>query len=214
MFLFRTQDLPKELLTSASLRELAKGEILCRQGEPVEAVFVVLSGRIQLCATTTGGKPVPLYTARAGECVSEAALFAETYCSDVIAETKSRVHAFPNRALRELVCRRSDLAAEFMGLQAERCMRLRIALELRSLRTARERILQYIETFADPRSKILTLDRTLRNVSDDLGLAHESFYRTLAELVNEGIVIRNKTTLRVRRRSPRGRALERTQRRS
>ena len=198
MFLCRTEELPKQLLRSASFQELMRGEFLCRQGEPVRAVFVVLSGRVQLCASTSDGKRVPLYTARAGECVAEAALFAEFYCSDVIAEVKSSVRSFPAHFLRQALHDQPDLAAEFMGLQAKRCQSLRVSLELRSLRTARERILQYIELSVPSGSKTIRLDRTLKNLSDDLGLSHESFYRTLGQLTEEGVVTRTKTTIGLR----------------
>ncbi len=86
-----------------------------------------------------------------------------------------------------------------MSEQAKRCASLRISLELRSLRSARERILQYIQIFALKDSQTLRLDRTLKNVADDLGLTHETFYRTLAQLIEEGIIGRTKDTLSLRR---------------
>ena len=158
-------------------------------------MFAVEYGRLQLCASTSDGKQVPLYTVRTGECVAEAALFAENYCSDVVAEIRSRVRSFPIKALQETLRVRPDLAAEFMTLQAKRCQTLRISLELRSLRSARGRILQFIETFAPAGSKTVTLDRPFRNLADDLGLAHEVFYRTLAHLIEEGLVKRTKSTI-------------------
>ena len=201
MFLFRTQELPEQLVAEATSRDLARGEILCRQGEAVEAVFALVYGRVQLCASTSDGKHVPLYTVRAGECVAEAALFARHYCSNAVAETRSRVQAFPVQALRDTLRKRPDLAAEFMALQANRCHTLRVSLELRSLRSARERILQYVQLSAPAGSKTVTLDRTLKNVADDLGLTHETFYRTLSQLIEEGVVRRTKTTLALTERS-------------
>jgi len=197
VFLCQLDTLPKDLAAATSSRELAKGEVLCRQGEPVKAVFVVVTGRVQLCAVTSDGKHLPLYTARSGECVAEAALFAESYCSDVVAEVRSVVRIFPVKSLQATLRERPDLAAEFMSLQSKRCQILRMSLELRSLRTARERILQYVEMFAPSGSRTVTLDRTLKNVADDLGLTHESFYRTLRHLIEEGILTRTKTTIAI-----------------
>jgi CRP-like cAMP-binding protein len=198
VFLFRTDELPRALFEASSFRDLARGETLYCQGEPVEAVFLVVHGRLQLCTTTTDGKCVPLYAVRPGECVSEAALFAERYCSDAIAETKSRVQAFPTKSLQNALQRHPDLAAEFMALQAKRCNTLRINLELRSLRSARERILQYIQISAPDGSRKVKVDRTLKSVASDLGLTHETFYRTLAQLIEEGVVKRTRDTLSLR----------------
>ncbi|MDP9339688.1 MAG: Crp/Fnr family transcriptional regulator [Acidobacteriota bacterium] len=195
MFLLRDQGLPQQLMAEARSHELARGETLCRQGEPVKAVFAVEHGRLQLTTLTSEGKQVPLYTVRAGECVAEAALFAESYCSDVVAEVRSRVRSFPIAPLRDTLRKRPDLAEEFMALQAARCNTLRINLELRSFRSARSRILRFIEISAAAKSRIVTLDRTLKNLADDLGLTHEAFYRTLAQLIDDGLVKRTKNTI-------------------
>lgn len=195
MFLFRAENLPEQLRAEAASRDLSRGDTLCRQGQPVEAVFAVEYGRLQLSASTSDGKQVPLYTVGSGEFVAEAALFAHYYCSDVVAEVRSRVCSFPIHPLREALRKRPDLALEFMSLQAKRCNTLRISLELRSLRSARSRILQYIEISAPPGCRTVTLDRTLKNVADELGLTHETFYRTLAQLIDEGLVKRGKNTL-------------------
>ena len=190
MFLFQTNRLPRELLASTPSRHLYRGEYLYRQGETVQAVFAVVCGRVQLCTSTSEGRQVPLYTVGAGECVAEAALFAENYCSDVVSETESHVRAFPKRELRQTLLQNPDLAEEFMTLQAKRCHRLRTQLELRSLRSARERILQFLKMSALPNTSSITLDRPLKNMADDLGLTHESFYRTLKTLMDDGMVRR------------------------
>ena len=195
MFLLRSDDLPNELNAVMSSHELARGETLYRQGEPVQAVCALEHGRLLLYTCTSEGKQVPLYTVRSGECVAEAALFAQSYCSNAVAEVQSLVRSFPIKPLQDALRTRPDLAAEFMSLQAKRCQILRVTLELRALRSARQRILQFIETFAPPGSKRITLDRTLRNIADDLGLAPEVFYRTLSQLIEEGLVERTKTTI-------------------
>ncbi|HEX4807296.1 MAG TPA: helix-turn-helix domain-containing protein [Bryobacteraceae bacterium] len=128
-------------------------------------------------------------------------MFADRYCSDAIAETKYRVRAFPTKSLRNALHKRPDLAAEFMALQAKRCNSLRISLELRSLRSARERILQFIQISAPDGSGKVKLDRTLKNVASDLGLTHETFYRTLADLIAEGVIARTRDSLSLRESS-------------
>lgn len=111
-------------------------------GDAARAVNTVILGRVQLCTTSTDGKQISLCVAGAGECVDGAALFADRNCSDALAETYSHVRAFPKEALRKVLLEDPDLALEFMTLQAKSWNALRIRFELRSLRSARERILQ------------------------------------------------------------------------
>jgi len=194
LFLAHLKRLPEGLVATSSVRDLAPNEFLYHRGDPATAVHVVINGRVRLLCVSSEGKQVPLYVARSGECVSEHCLFAETYCSDVIAEVRSQVRAFPQDALRSTLLEYPKLIAEFMSLQTQRFNRIRLSLELRSLRSARERIRQYLG-LASSSSGTVRLDRPLKYIAEDLGLAYETFYRTLGQLVDEGVVIRTARTL-------------------
>jgi CRP/FNR family transcriptional regulator, dissimilatory nitrate respiration regulator len=161
----------------------------------VRSVFALEYGRLQSWVATTDGKQVPLYTVRSGECVLEEALFQDFHFSAVVAEIRSRVRSFPISAVKAALRQRPDLAAEFMALQGKRFSALSLSLELRSLRSARSRIMQFIRASAPAGSNGFRLDRTLKNIADDLGLTHEVFYRTLAKLIKEGRVRRTKNSI-------------------
>ena len=190
MFLLRTDDLPKQLTTQATSLDLARGDTLCRRGDPVKLLFALEYGRLQSWVSTTDGKQVLLYTVHSDECVLEESLFQNYYCSDVVAEIRSRVRSFPITAVKATLRQRPDLAAEFMALQGNRFSALSLSLELRSLRSARSRIMQFIRASTPAGS-----NRTLKNIADDLGLTHEVFYRTLAQLIKEGLVRRTKRSI-------------------
>jgi CRP-like cAMP-binding protein len=97
--LLRTGLLPLAYLNAATRRELTPGQTLCRRGDSTDVIFVVESGRLRLTSTTSDGRVVPLHLIRGGEYVSEAALFADSYCGDVIAESHSRVIAYPKKLI-------------------------------------------------------------------------------------------------------------------
>src|SRR5687768_18283766 len=52
----------------------------------------------------------------------------------------------------------------------------------RSVRSARERILQHLELIAEDDQHALRLDSTLKDLAAEIGLTHEAFYRALAAL--------------------------------
>jgi len=201
MFLLRTPDLPEQLTAQATSLDLERGETLCRRGDRVRLLFALEYGRLTSWVATTDGKQVPLYTVRSGECVPEEALFQDFHCSDVVAEIRSRVRSFPIIAVKATLLQRPDLAAEFMALLGNRFSALSLSLELRSLRSARSRIMQFIRISAPAGSNGVRLDRTLKNIADDLGLTHEAFYRTLTQLIKEGVVRRTKNCIVLRETS-------------
>lgn len=187
--------LPPSLLAATVRRQVEGGAFLYHRGDPASSVFTVERGRLCLYSTTSEGHTVPFYVVYAGECVSEAALFAEAYCSDVRAEMDSCVRVFPKMALLSAIRENPELAQQFMAAQANRFNALRLRLELRNLRSARERVLQYLGAMAMGGS--MSIDRPLRSIADDLGLSQESFYRTLAQLVKEGTIKREKRAIRL-----------------
>ena len=197
MVLSRLQELPKCLLASTTCRRVEQGSFLYRRGDAAVSVFTLERGRLCLFSTTNEGSTVPFYIVYPGECVSEASLFADAYCGDVQAEVPSCVRVFPKAALLMAIRENPELAQEFMTAQARRFHALRIRLELRNLRSARERVLEYFRAMALPGEEAYPIDRPLKCVADDLGLSHESFYRTIAQLLKEGAIRREKRVIRL-----------------
>ena len=63
-------------------------------------------------------------------------------------------------------------------------------MELRNVRTARERVLQDLWLNAGATERTVPIAGDLQDLAADLGLTRESFYRTLAGLEAEGGVAR------------------------
>ncbi len=195
MRLFCLEKLPPELQAAVTYRYLRVNEVLYRQGDMSKAVFCVLQGRMRLDNHVPSQGTVPLYVIRPGECVSEAALFAERYCSDAVAEITSLVSIFPNLLLQAALEKDPELAREFMTLQSRRFNVIRRSMEIRSIRPAKERVLQYLLSSKPANSSRLWLDRPLKRIAEDIGLTHEAFYRTMRELERENTIRWRENTL-------------------
>ena len=112
------EGLPASVRQRSTVRALAPGETLFRQGNKASAIFEVEEGRLLLTRATIDNHPVILHTARKGELLAEASLFAASYHCDAVAAVASRVRAYPKRDL--LAAFRSDPAVgeSFMALLA------------------------------------------------------------------------------------------------
>ena len=183
---------PAELARALRVRELAANEPLFHQGEPAAALYLVEAGRLRLVRRTVDDRLVNLHTAGAGEMFAEAALFSDRYHCDAIAAVPSRVRVIPKATLRAALHADIDFFEAFTARLARQLQAVRVRLELRNVRSARQRMLQYLALSAGPDGRTVTLDGPLQDMAADLGLTREAFYRTLAALEAQGALVRGK----------------------
>ena len=193
--------LPAAIRERSRVRELDAGQALFRQGDRTFAIFEVERGRLRLIRNTVAGHPVVLHTARPGELLAEAALFAPAYQCDAVSAAASRVRAYPKREL--LAAFRGDpvLAERFMAVLAHQIHGLRARLEERNIRSARERVLHHVAMHAGADGRTMRVEGTLMDIAAEIGLTPEVLYRTLAELDKEGVVRRTPSGIVLRKRA-------------
>lgn len=169
----------------ASLRTLAAGELLFRQGERTFGVFRLARGCVRLQRFTPAGAVVPMHTVREGEPFAEAALFADHYHCQAEALRASEVLVYERGALLDSLRMQPDAMADLARDLAQRVQQLRQAIELRQPRSAAERVLQYLRLHADGAGTWRTRG-SLKEWAEEIGLTHEALYRTLARLERDG----------------------------
>ncbi len=187
-----SDDLPGALRRVSLFRDLAAGETLFRQGEPAAAIYRVESGRLRLVRRTIDDHLVGLHTARRGEFFAEASLFAETYHCDAVAATQTRVRIYPKAEVMAALRADPALAESFMARLAHQIQELRARMELRSIRSARERLLQYLRLLDRHSGHRVAIEGPLQDLAAEIGLTREALYRTLAVLEAEGALTRTK----------------------
>jgi CRP-like cAMP-binding protein len=192
--------LPDAIRAKAPRRALNTGEHLFRQGDKAAAIYWVEAGRLELVRHTVDDHPVTLHTAKAGELFAEAALYSEVYHCDAIARTASRVRVLAKRTLRAALREDPGLAERTMAVLAREIQRLRSRLELRNIRSARLRLMHHLALAAEPGTRMVRLDGTLKDLAAELGLTHEVLYRTLGNLERERVVARGRATITLGKR--------------
>lgn len=194
---FSQDSLPPRLRESSYTRSFAQNEVLFRQGEYASAFYMVETGRVKAVRYTTDGSDVTLQVAREGESVATEAVFIERYSCTGIAETRTTVTVFPKAQLLASLRNNPLLLMLFAKRLSELVFDLKDNLELRGTRSARSRILRYLNLVSDPNTKTLNVDRPLKNIANELGLAPEVLYRTLTQLEREGKISRQKRIIQL-----------------
>ena len=169
-------------------RRLGRDEPLFHRGARVESIFRVEQGRVRLERRTIDGRLLVLHATRPGEFVAEASLFAEAYHCDASAAEPSIVSSCPRTSLLAAMNADSAKAVIFAQLLARQLQTVRHRLELRNIRSARERILVYLELNAEGATRRLALPSQLQDIAAELGLTREAFYRALAALERDGSI--------------------------
>ena len=187
--------LSASLDAGSTIRVLAAGELLFRQGDPAAAIYKVESGRLRLIRRTVDDHLVILHTARRSEFFAEASLFANTYHCDAVAAAPSRVRVYPKQIVIEAMRTAPALAEAFMARLARQLQELRARMELRNIRSARERVLQYLRLRANGEERTFVIEGQLQDIAAEIGITREALYRTLAALESESHLTRIETTI-------------------
>ena len=187
--------LPPSLEAGSVVRVLAPGELLFRQGDPATAIRKVESGRLRLIRRTVDDHLVILHTARRGEFFAEASLFADAYHCDAVAAAQSSVRVYQKEIVINALRTDPALAEAFMARLARQLQELRARMELRNIRSARDRVLQYLRLCAGIGGRSVVLDGQLQDIAAEIGITREVLYRTLSALETEGHLTRTETAI-------------------
>lgn len=173
-----------------TVRQLATGAVLFRQGDKTFGFFRLVSGRIRLIRVTPGGTEVPMHIARPGELLAEASLFSTQYHCDAVATKESEVLVYSKEEIVRQLKAQPDEMWRLAAEMARRVQGLRTQLEIRQIRSAPMRVLQALRLRCDA-SGCWKQDGTLKQFAEEIGLTHEALYRTLAKLEQDGRIIRS-----------------------
>lgn len=175
MLPFPFSSLPDSAISNLNI---GPGDHVFRLGETPSGFFHLADGEVHLVRHTKSGDEVPIHRAFAGDFFAEASLFSETYHCDAIVQANSRVSKIDKIQTLNFMTANPIFSMEVSAYLARQVQDYRRVLELRSIRSAHERILMAV---ADG-----WLRGSIMSFAAQIGLTHEATYRTLSDLVKTG----------------------------
>ncbi len=191
MSVLTTQQLPLDLQRAMTFQALSAGQLLIQQGESAHFIYFVVFGRVRL-VSFTDEQIITHCFVDAGESFAETALFSEVYTCTAIAEVDSRISMIPKSHFLEALSTSSELTEVYIRQLTQRFLSLKTLLELRSIRSARERIMRYLMLNVQPDGVTVNLQRSLKDWASELGLSPDAVSRILNQLRDEGRITRRK----------------------
>jgi CRP-like cAMP-binding protein len=172
-------------------KSLAPGEFLFNKGDSATHLYTVQAGCVRMVRFSHEGDPVVMHTARAGDGLAEASLFSPIYHCDAEAVLPSTVTCYDKKIIVANLRDSPEKALACIALFSRQVRSLRTLLEVRAIRSARDRVLHYLMLQANPETMTVSLGGSVKTMAHDLAMAHETLYRTLASLEKEGEISRS-----------------------
>lgn len=171
---------PFKELTQASYHsfELKPGEYLFRMGDETHSIYLLQSGEIHLQRYSEAGHLIIIHRAFTDQYFAEASLFSDTYHCDAVAAKDSVVKHINRSAVLDRMKESPEFSFRVTAYFARQVQDYRRLLELRSIKSAKERVLAGLQEGWHKGSII--------SFAAQLGLTHEATYRALNELVRDG----------------------------
>jgi CRP/FNR family transcriptional regulator, dissimilatory nitrate respiration regulator len=175
-------ELPTNARDASRQVVIQTGGLLFQRGDRPKAMLCILSGEARLIRRTGTGGTLILQRSRGGF-IAEASLDHDAYHCDAVASEPSVILSVPIRAFN-LALGETAFRSGWIAHLARELRRVRAHAERLNLRTARERIVHFIETEGD--GGIITLTQSKKDWASTLGLTHEALYRALAQMQRDG----------------------------
>ncbi|MBK8840309.1 MAG: Crp/Fnr family transcriptional regulator [Hyphomonadaceae bacterium] len=152
-----------------------QGRHLFRRDDPVQNMFLIESGAVQLIRAHRGGGALVLQRASAGSILAEASLFTTSYHCDAITTELVRATLIARRALRKLFLSNPEFAQAWAIHLSGEVRNARRRAEILSLRTVAERLDAWIAEHGRLPDK-----GGWRGVALEIGASPEALYREIA----------------------------------
>jgi CRP/FNR family transcriptional regulator len=166
-------------------REVAKGEILFREGDEGHSVYVCNQGHVRLHKVAPDGTEVVIKVVRPGETFAEVVLFErERYPVTATAIEPCGLFLIPRRDVRALL-RRDDFRDDFIGMLMRKLRHLAERVPMLTTTDVEARLFHFLaEQFGAAPSVQSGL--TKKEVAAAIGTTPETLSRLLARLDGEG----------------------------
>lgn len=165
---------------------------LFREGEKPEALYVLLSGSVQLSATTTrdSREAIIEIVGAPDTFVLAAALTDSPYLMSATVLEPARLLLLPAAVLRQDIADRPELAMTLLASLAAQSRRMVRQLKNLKLRSTVQRLGWFLLNLAEPAANdtaVVTLPYDKQLIASQLGMTRESLSRALASLRAYGV---------------------------
>lgn len=177
----------QELAGIIEVRKFSRGEVLFMEGDPVQGLYFVQSGKVQMSKVSYAGKQSILQIYSKGEVLAEAVLFSEaSYPATAEAVESSTVYFLGLDAMQEVMLRHPLIAVNVVKVLSARLRTAQERLKYLSYAKAEGRIAKLLQELADSYGRMedsgvfIDVEMTHARLASLTGLTRETVSRVLS----------------------------------
>lgn len=198
----------EELLEIKSLtghKEFKNGEVLCREGEKWETLFIINEGKVKLSKLTKDGKEQIIHILSSGDFFGELSLFSEgeTYNFSAFAMNKVKICTLTKVNMEQIMMKNPNISLKILGEMSKRLAQTENLAQILATNDAEIRIVNMLIEFQEhygverPEGIEIKMPINREEMANYTGLTRETISRKLSKLEESGIIelIGNKVIL-------------------
>lgn len=169
-------------------RKFKKGDLVARQGDPVNTLYILTKGSVKTEMITRSGSTLSIEIIKAPNPLASAFLFAEDnrFPVDVTALENVEIVLIPKQNVLKQLAGNEKFLQAYMSFNSGRTHFLSERIKLLSLKTIKGKLAYYI--LERSRNNHFTMDMNQTELSEYFGVARPSLARSLAEMSEDGII--------------------------
>jgi CRP/FNR family transcriptional regulator/CRP/FNR family cyclic AMP-dependent transcriptional regulator len=184
------------LARAATLRTYRRGETIVQQGQPGDAFYVLVRGRVAVAIVAPDGREVVLNTLGEGDHFGEMALLDDAPRSaSVIAQEKSDLAILSRAVFLDLLKTNFVLTRALLTAFSARLRRANATIEGLASLDVKSRLARYFRELAATRGRkagggwSVVVRPSQREIADTIGSSRETVSRTMTQMAAEQLIV-------------------------
>lgn len=177
-----------------SVKAYPKNELIIRQGDVCDALYMLTLGSVKTEMITENGSLLGIEIIKAPRPLAPAFLFSDNnhFPVDVTTLEEVEIMKIPKDEIMHLMMTNPDFMKQFLTHNSNRTQFLTNRLQLLSIKTIKGKLAHFLLEQVVGTEKTFTLNRNQTELADFFGVARPSLARSISEMVHEGIISINK----------------------
>ena len=173
-----------------SIKIYAKNELIVRQGDVCDSLYMLTQGSVKTEMITENGNILGIEIIKAPRPLAPAFLFSDNnhFPVDVTALEEVEIMKIPKEEILRLMMTNPDFMKQFLTHNSNRTQFLTNRLQLLSIKTIKGKIAHFLLESMTDEGKTFTINRNQTELAEFFGVARPSLARSLSELIQDGII--------------------------